>query len=133
MRAENGAMKKRTFWLRVQEAMKDKNLDPTQKVAGELIGIKQPSVHKWTKGGQPKMQHVVALASKLNVCVEWLYSERGPKHPLDEESSYLLNTFNLLTTDRLRDKALAYIDALVDRGPDREPEPDSDPTRPRLS
>lgn len=126
-------MKKRSFWDRVQEAMRDKGLDPTQKVAGKLIGISQPSVHKWKHGGQPKMEHAVSLASKLGVCVEWLYSERGPKHPMDEESSYLLNTFRLLKSDRLRDKAIAYIDGLVDRGIEREPDPDLDPTRPRLS
>jgi hypothetical protein len=128
-----GAMKKRSFWLRVQEAMKDKGLDPTQKVAGELCGIKQPSVHKWTKGGQPRMEHVVILASKLHVCVEWLYLERGPKHPLGEESSYLLNTFNLLKTDRLRDKALAYIDGLVDRAQERDDGSAPQPPHPRLS
>lgn len=126
-------MKKRTFWLRVQEAMRDRGLDPTQKAAGQLIGISQPSVHKWTKGGQPSMEHVVALAAKLHVCVEWLYTERGAKHPLDEESSYLLNTFRLLKSDRMRDKALAYIDALVDRGPEREPELEAPPHRPRIS
>lgn len=126
-------MKKRSFWLRVQEAMRDKGLDPTQKVAGQLVGIKQPSVHKWTKGGQPKMEHVVILAQKLDVCVEWLYTERGLKRPLNEDSSYLLNSFRLLKSDRMRDKALAYIDALVDRGPERDPDPDPDTTRPRLS
>lgn len=126
-------MKKRTFWLRVQEAMRDKGLDPTQKAAGELIGISQPSVHKWTKGGQPKMEHAVALAAKLNVCVEWLYSERGPKRPMDEESAYLLNTFNLLRSDRLKDKALAYLDALVDRGPERDQDAEPPAPRPRLS
>lgn len=124
-------MKKRSFWLRVQEAMKDQGIDPTQKAAGDLIGIKQPSVHKWTRGGQPKLEHCVALAAKLGVCVEWLYLERGQKRPLDAESSYLLNTFNLLKSDRARDKVLAYIDAMVDRTPtpDDGQEPDRPPHR----
>lgn len=126
-------MKKRSFWLRVQEAMRDKGMEPTQKAAGALIGISQPSVNKWTKGGLPKMEHCVALAAKLNVCVEWLYLERGPKRPMDEESAYLLNTFNLLKSDRLKDKALAYLDALVDRGPERDNDTDPPAPRPRLS
>ena len=112
--------------------MKDRGLDPTQKAAGELIGIRQPSVHKWTKGGQPSMEHVTALAAKLNVCVEWLYLERGPKHPLDAESSYLLNTFTALKSARLRDKVLAYIDAMVDRGPAPDDDLDPSDTRPRV-
>lgn len=115
-------MKKRTFWLRVQEAMRDQKMKPTQKAAGALIGIAQSSVNKWTKGGQPSIEHCVALANKLHVCVEWLYTERGPKRPLDTEASYLLNAFASLPTDRLRDKALAYVDALVDRSPDRDPD-----------
>lgn len=110
-------MKKRTFWHRVQEAMTDQGTKPTQKAAGALIGIAQSSVNKWTKGGLPSMEHCVALAIKLHVAVEWLYSERGPKRPLDSEASYLLDAFARLPTQRLRDKALAYIDALVDRGP----------------
>lgn len=126
-------MKKRTFWDRLQEAMRDKNIKPTQKNAGQLVGVSQPSVHKWKSGGLPEVEHVVGLAAKLNVCVEWLFLERGPKHPLDEESSYLLNTFNLIKSDRMRDKALAYIDALVDRGPDRDPDAEPPPHRPRLS
>lgn len=126
-------MKKRTFWDRLQEAMRDKNIKPTQKNAGNLIGVSQPSVHKWKMGGLPEVEHVVSLAAKLDVCVQWLFLEQGPKRPLDEESSYLLNTFNLIKSDRMRDKALAYIDALVDRGPERDQDTEPPPTRPRLS
>jgi DNA-binding XRE family transcriptional regulator len=131
--AHNGGVKKRSFWLRVQEAMRDKGMDPTQKAAGQLIGISQPSVNKWTKGGQPRMEHCVALANKLGVCVEWLYTERGAKHPLDAESSYLLNTFNSIKSDRTRDKVLAYIDAMIDRAPSRDDDLEQDSDRPTVS
>lgn len=123
-------VKKRTFWDRVQESMRDNGLKPTQKAAAKLIGISQPSVNKWTKGGMPRMEHAVAMASKLGVCVEWLFLERGPKHPLDADASALLNAWNTLPSGRLKDRALAYIQGLTDRGP--EPLPPS-PTRPRLS
>jgi DNA-binding XRE family transcriptional regulator len=122
-------MKKRTFWLRVQEAMIDAGMKPTQKAAGALIGIAQSSVHKWTTGGLPMMEHCVALAVKLDVTVEWLYSERGPKHPMDAESTALLNAFNALRNHKLRDRAIAYIEGLGDLG---QPETQL-PARPRLS
>ena len=120
-------MKKRAFWLRVQEAMRDQGKKPTQAAVAKLVGIKQPSVNKWAKGGLPTMETVVDLAERLNVSVEWLLTERGPKRPLDAESSYLLNKFTALPSQRLKDKTLAYIDALADRGP--EPSPPSQPER----
>lgn len=110
-------MKKRTFWHRVQEAMRDQNMKPTQKNAAKLADVAQPSVAKWAKGGMPSMDTATLLAGKLHVCVEWLLTEQGQKNPLDAEASYLLDAFNRLPNQRLRDKALAYIDALVDRGP----------------
>lgn len=113
-------MKKRTFWQRVEEAMTDAGHKPTQGAVAELIGIKQPSVSKWTKAGKPSIEHVVILAGKLKVCVEWLYTERGPKRPLDAESSELLDLFTKLP-QRQRDRVMAYIDGLVDRGPEPEP------------
>lgn len=122
-------MKKRTFWLRVQEAMTDAGMKPTQKAAGALIGIAQSSVHKWTTGGLPMVEHCVALAIKLHVSVEWLYSERGPKHPMDAESTALLNAFTALRNPKLRERALAYVEGLGDLGPPETPTP----ARPRLS
>jgi len=113
--------------------MRDRGLAPTQKAAGELIGIKQSSVFKWTQGGLPRMEHVVALAAKLNVCVQWLYLEQGPKRPLDEEATYLLNTFNSLKSDRLRDKVLAYVDAMADRVPSADGGLDQNQPRPTVS
>jgi hypothetical protein len=72
----------RTFWDRVAEAMRDLGMSPTQTAAAKLIGIKQPSVSDWTKpGGYPTMENGVRLAGKLGVCVEWLFTENGPKRP----------------------------------------------------
>lgn len=73
---------KRSFWERVQEALVDAGLPNTQAAAGRLIGISQPSVHEWSKiDGYPTIANARTLALKLGVCVEWLYTERGPKRP----------------------------------------------------
>jgi transcriptional regulator with XRE-family HTH domain len=71
----------------VQEAMIDARLKPTQTAAAELAGIKQPSVNLWKQpGGYPTMENAVKLAHKLNVNVEWLMTERGPKRPAPSDS-----------------------------------------------
>lgn len=105
-------VKTRTFWLRVQEAMKDAGLPTSQKAVADLLGIKQPSVNKWAKGGKPTMDHVITLSVKLKVCVEWLYTERGPKRPMDKESARLLDLYQRLN-QRQRDKALAYLEGML--------------------
>src|SRR5688572_8344072 len=61
-------------------------MKPTQTGAAKLIGISQPSVNDWTRlGGYPTLENGIALATKLRVCVEWLYTGRGPKHPIPQD------------------------------------------------
>lgn len=53
---------------------------PTQERLAALAGVKQPSVNEW-KDGFPAMENAVRLSENLGICVEWLLTERGPKHP----------------------------------------------------
>lgn len=70
----------KTFWLRVKEALIDKRLPATQKYMAGRLDIEQPSISDWNKpGGFPEMARVVEIGKMLNVCVEWLYTGRGPK------------------------------------------------------
>ncbi len=71
------------FWRRAVEALKGVGVeDNYQTAAAKLIGIKQPSVAEWQAGtSMPSIANVTKLAVKTNVCVEWLYTNRGPKHP----------------------------------------------------
>lgn len=74
--------KKRTCWDRVKEALADARLPTTQTYAAKLADVKQPSVSDWNKDGQgPELKNAIKLAKALNICVEWLYTERGPKRP----------------------------------------------------
>jgi hypothetical protein len=66
--------------------MTDAGMKPSQTGAGRLIGISQPSVNDWTLGKHPTMENAIALAAKLNVNVEWLLTERGPKRPVPSDS-----------------------------------------------
>jgi hypothetical protein len=45
--------------------------------------MSQGSVSLWNKpGGFPTFENTISLANLLNVNVEWLLTERGPKRPL---------------------------------------------------
>lgn len=73
----------RTFWDRVSEVLKADGIKPNQTEVAGWLGIKQPSVSEWTKpGGFPTIENGVRLAKKIGACVEWLYTEEGPKRPI---------------------------------------------------
>lgn len=74
----------RSFLDRALEALAEKypRERATQTRLAQLAGVKQPSVHEWgDKDRAPAIPNAVDLAMKLDVCVEWLYTERGPKRP----------------------------------------------------
>lgn len=82
----------RTFWERAREALDDAaragkthgglRIKPTQTFAAKIADVKQPSVSDWNKPGKgPELENALKLATALGVCVEWLYTERGPKRP----------------------------------------------------
>lgn len=75
-------MARRSVWERIKEALEDAGRRPTQDEAARILKITQPSVAEWHSGDSwPKVEHLVTLAGELGVCVEWLYTERGPKCP----------------------------------------------------
>lgn len=76
--------RERTFLERALEALKDRypRERPTQTRLAKITGVSQPAVFEWGLPGRaPDHGKVLKLAAELNVCVEWLYTERGPKHP----------------------------------------------------
>lgn len=74
--------KERSFLGRAMEALQEKfpRDKATQEKLAALAGVKQPSVSDW-RFGAPAIDTGVRLAEALGVCVEWLYTERGPKRP----------------------------------------------------
>lgn len=70
----------RTPWDRIKEAMVNRGMKGTQTECAKLIGVKQPSVSEWAaQETSPSIENAIALAKALNVCVEWILTERGPK------------------------------------------------------
>jgi hypothetical protein len=78
----------RTFWARVKEALEEARLPATQVFVAKRLGVKQPSVSEWNlEGGFPTLENTISLAKLLNVNVEWLLTERGPKRPLPQDAT----------------------------------------------
>lgn len=76
--------RERTFLDRALEALKERypRERPTQTRLAKITGVSQPAVFEWGLPGRaPDHAKVLKLATELNVCVEWLYTERGPKNP----------------------------------------------------
>lgn len=91
-RRMRGNTSKGTFWDRLTDAVREAGKRPTQTVIAGLCGIKQGSVAEWKAGtSYPRLDNGLSLAVALNVCVEWLYTGRGPKRPppIDEEGQRL--------------------------------------------
>ena len=75
------SMIKRTIYDRIIEARKDAGQETTQTAIATDLGIFQSAVGKWKAGKGASHNHMLKLAKSTGVCVEWLYTERGPKHP----------------------------------------------------
>jgi DNA-binding XRE family transcriptional regulator len=83
--------KERSVLERAMEALREKHprVKPTQERLASLAGVKQPSVNEW-KDKSPSMDTAIRLAKSLDICVEWLLTERGPKHVPDVPKDPLL-------------------------------------------
>lgn len=113
------------FWKRVVEALSGIGIDDNQQTAvAKLIGIKQPSVHEWEAGtSMPSISNVQKLATKTNVCVEWLYTSRGPKHPgppMEAVAERLWSAWGRLTGDEKAELA-AYAALKAQGKPEKTP------------
>lgn len=87
--------------MRLQKALIAAKRPATQTDAAKQLGVEQPTISgTWNKPGRaPEMDKVLAMALELNVCVEWLYTGRGPMHPavaLDAYGEELLGVWHQL-------------------------------------
>jgi len=118
----------RTFWGRLKEALRDARKPTTQKYAATFAQVSQPSVSLWNKpNGVPELAKGISMATRLNVCVEWLYTGRGPKNPPipnDEQLESRLSLWPRLDDEMKRD-LVGYARLRV-KPADQDPFPVSD-------
>lgn len=105
---------------------------PTQIEAAKLAGIKgQGSVSDWNKPDRgPELKNAILLATKLNVCVEWLYTERGPMRPQPADDSYLRELLSVWgrLSDEDKAKLVGFAHVSAKGAPFAESSPESLPS-----
>lgn len=106
------------FWARLTSRISEKWPDifpsasaVTQKAAAKLIGKSQNAGFKWKHGMPPERKHLVELALKLGVAVEWLETGRGPKYVPDPQDPVSMEIFRIVAdVDEMR--RIQYLDYL---------------------
>jgi len=94
-------MQKQTIYERIIEARKDAGQDTSQTSIARDLGIFQSAVGKWKRGKGASHKHMLWIAGTTGVCVEWLYTGRGPKHPAKPDVLELIDALDALSeTDR---------------------------------
>lgn len=77
-------MKHPDFARRFKEACRDAKVPTTQDALGKFFGVSGVMVWNYYHGEKlPSMKTAIVIAQKLDICVEWLLTGRGPKHPGD--------------------------------------------------
>lgn len=117
----------RTIWERVREAFDDKGFDCTQVAVARFLGIQQGSISDWNKPRKGiRLDHAIRIAEHTGVCVEWLLTERGPKHigpPKDAIGSRLWTLWHKLDDDAKLDAWEAANRRFTEAPPDVEKKP----------
>lgn len=89
------------FVSRLNELFDDKGLPKRGRQAflSKRFKVAQPSAKKWLDGiNYPEMEKTVEIAKWGGVCVEWLLTGRGVKHPIDFSRSHeILKVIDLMT------------------------------------
>lgn len=105
----------RSFLDRALEALAERHPKEkaTQVRLARVAGVSQPAVHEWGLPNRaPAHGVVLKLAHELNVCVEWLYTERGDKRPkVTPDAEQFLKDFSQLDSDSRRQLA-RYVEFL---------------------
>ncbi len=83
-------MNDQEFGERLKQGCKKCPSAPTQQDRLRAwLGVSGPSVHYKVGARKPSIDRAIYMAEKLGVCVEWLYTGRGPKNPVDAEQRRL--------------------------------------------
>ena len=90
-------MSKKTIFDRIIEARKSAGKEITQISIAKDLGIFQSAVGKWKAGKGASHTHMLRIAKSTGVCVEWLYTGRGPKNPTNPETVDLIADLDALS------------------------------------
>jgi len=106
--AHNDGMKDAGFGERLRLACEAAGVPATQAALSRLFGVSTTIVWHYLNGEKlPSMGKAIQIATKLNVCVEWLLTGRGPMNPAPSPE-------DVLDLSRLPPAAKSQLKALVD-------------------
>ena len=109
MAAHHGYMKYAAFAARFREACEDAKVLVTQESLGKVFGVSGTMAWYYLNGEKlPSMDKAIQMAGKLGVCVEWLLTGKGPKHPVGDEASG-----DVINISHLSPQAKAAIRAMI--------------------
>lgn len=98
--------KERSFLDRALEALRDRypRDRPTQVRLAKIAGVSQPAAREWGLPDRaPDHTRVLKIARETGVCVEWLYTGRGPKYPPPtQDSDPFLKEYGQLDEEKRR-------------------------------
>ena len=120
------------FYARLERALTRKLKErPTQTRIAKHLGLKsQGAVANWKAGPSlPEPRHMVELAKWAGVCVEWLWTGRGPMYPdAAEDDPFLQAAVSLLKLlpKRERSRALEMLRIKVELAGEAWPESEAD-------
>ena len=92
------SMKYPEFASRLDQVWKEcEDAPKKQTPLAKWLGFAQPTINDWLNGKiLPSLDTAIKLASKFDVCVEWLITGNGPKRSTD-----LINTKEILDLSKL--------------------------------
>lgn len=103
------AMKYPDFAKRLDQIWKECSAAPKKQTPlAKWLGFAQPTINDWLNGKVlPSLDTAIKLANKFDVCVEWLVTGRGPKHPTD-----LINNKDCLDLSKLSIENRALVELM---------------------
>ena len=76
---------KKEFANRLSQVLAEKFPGQKQTEISKKLGVSQSTISLWTKAKRlPDMENAIEISVLLDVCVEWLLTGRGEKHPIEQ-------------------------------------------------
>ena len=100
----NPLMEYLDYARRLKELQTDKGIK-TQIELSAWMGFSKSIISAWMRGEKiPSMDTALKIATMFDVCVEWLLTGKGPKHPNEEAQLNLNDYINVtnLTPEQLQ-------------------------------
>jgi hypothetical protein len=118
----------KSFWERLTEAFGEQALPTTGNAIAKKLGMSQGSVNKWQRGeGLPEADTIRELALRGRVCVEWLWTGRGPKYPNSEPDAQAAELMRRWPELDAKGREYVMQSAEMASGSNKTPEPTKPP------